>query len=546
MGSARAWETLANTMDSFAAQASSMTRHFQAKEAEEKRAQAVANKATIKAHVDSMEAEVIQSLRQSSVDHVNDFEAYTASAEGFKKGWLKSEVLDSVPGMRQAFETMVNNKIVQYSADPYKNTQEKVKSDNAASALNLVREQMEDVAHQGRKAIDYWHENESHLVNWEDNKSLIKHKENTTEKYNQLLASINNLVLEHDMSAEKAFELQEELETNYVTSVMLSHVSVLSEAHVGEADDAKAWEDLHSFATAPNRFLKKNKYLNSLMPEGYVISDDQRESIYKAVLDVWSEDQRQQKVLDDKIEKAHLADQANKVSDFVTRMAEGDETVTINVLNYARDDGDISDKDYQRLVADLQGDKYYKEDDDLILEIQTSLFDPDSDPFDIQMSILQAGFDRDIKPNTQKDLLAMLRSGKLSDVRNNPNYKFAVESIKRDMQTTGIMAQFSDPANKNITLALRALWEGVVDGQDPMELYPILVNKYKASESSQSSMNVWNPVWIGTEKNPDKNKTIAKIGEMAENGTISDSEAEQMLSDFDTWISGWELRQDRN
>ena len=556
--SAQAWETLAQTMDNFGQQAGALSRNIINKNKADERAQAAADKLTVTNYVNSREAEILTSLQKLSVDNEFDYEGYITSAQALKKAWLDSEGLDSIKGMRQAFTTLIDMKTQEYGAKPYENVQKQLKTEGRVLATENLDASVSDAVFAGEAWINTHYEGnidlDTHLDLYEEQ------SKKSVNTFLEMMQKFDDLVDTHNFTAEEVIKLETEMTSKHLNGIIRGELKQ-------QMKTGNGLKMIREFKANPNKFIKNRPHLAALFIEGYHIDADSRDDVGEKLLKFWTDTRKDNDYMESEAAAALEIEQANNFSDFIYMLG-GDSYINEEEIIKARNRGDISPAQHDTLIDAIRSDKYFVEDEEMKMNIQQMLYNPNSKQTDI-VQVLNAAFtDKDINWGTYTSFMNDARSGNLSDITTTPYFQTASSNLAARLHPEGPTAAYKTGVADAISYARRELYLRVKDGEQPIMIEDEIYERWSKSlrKTWEEVMNTeeasteevlkeidtsvgvsladsetdpdtgWNTYWIGDAKKPSMIKTEMKIAKELDEGIIDETQAEALLKEFRTYM----------
>jgi len=556
--SAQAWETLAQTMDNFGQQAGALSRNIINKNKADERAQAAADKLTVTNYVNSREAEILTSLQKLSVDNEFDYEGYITSAQALKKAWLDSEGLDSIKGMRQAFTTLIDMKTQEYGAKPYENVQKQLKTEGRVLATENLDASVSDAIFVGEAWIETHYEGN---IDLQTNLDLYEEQsKKSVNTFIEMMQKFDDLVDTHNFTAEEVIKLETEMTSKHLNGIIRGELKQ-------QMKTGNGLKMIREFKANPNKFIKNRPHLAALFIEGYHIDADSRDDVGEKLLKFWTDTRKDNDYMESEAAAALEIEQANNFSDFIYMLG-GDSYINEEEIIKARNRGDISPAQHDTLIDAIRSDKYFVEDEEMKMNIQQMLYNPNSKQTDI-VQVLNAAFtDKDINWGTYTSFMNDARSGNLSDITTTPYFQTASSNLAARLHPEGPTAAYKTGVADAISYARRELYLRVKDGEQPIMIEDEIYERWSKSlrKTWEEVMNTeeasteevlkeidtsvgvsladsetdpdtgWNTYWIGDAKKPSMIKTEMKIAKELDEGIIDETQAEALLKEFRTYM----------
>jgi len=471
------------------------------------------------AYVNSMEAEVLKTFRELSIVHINDHEGYMNAATAAAEVWLENETLDGTEGMRQLFTTMVNNKMAQYAEIPYQNTITQEREEQKTEALNNIDENIADAVFQAEdwvtKANQASIDIETNPQEFEDQRELVENQ------YEVLETKIDNLVLEHDLSADEALALETELKTRFLSGVITAQLAI-------DMNNDEGWDSIEKFYENPNKFIKNNPYIAAMFPEGFKITDTERDEIWKELLDYKDTVNKHDDYAQKKELEALEIEHNDNFSETLFNLADMDKDDPQDIQDLL-DNDKISNEQHDALIYALTSDKYAQEDAEVVSDILFMLFDPKSKDTDIYDAIVEATAAGHINRNTIESMLTKLRSGTLNELTNSFEFKHSMNMIR--MGLTKDADKYTEGEANAVRYAQDEFYKRIIEGEKPLDIYDEIIDRYQKVLTNEGVVN--EPIEqevVETEKSVEVD--FAKAGSTYQN-SVYDSETK-----FNTYFEG--------
>jgi hypothetical protein len=558
LGSARAWETLANSLDSWSAQIGNHNRKQKANEVAAERAQVAADKLTSTNYVNSRESEILTELHKLSINNENDYTGYITAAHALRKTWLDSEGLDSIKGMREAFTTLIDKKTQEYGVGPYENEQAKLKAEGRTLATENLDASVTDAIFAGEAWI-----NTHYVGNIDLDTHLDLYEEQSKKSINtyvEMIQKFDDLVDTHNFTAEEVVKLETEMTSKHLNGVMRGELKQ-------QMKNSAGLKMIREFVQNPNKFIKDKPHLAALFVEGYHIDADSREDVSEKLYKFWTDTRKDNEVMEAEAEKQLNIEQENNFSDYIYLLG-GAETINEEDILKARNRGDISPSQHDTLLDAMRSDKYRTEDEEMKMNIQQMLYNPNSKQRDIVQVLNSAFTNKDINWGTYTSFMNDVRSGNLSDVTTTPYFQTASSNLAARLHPQGPQVAYDTWVADAISFARRELYLRTLDGEQPIMIEDEIFERWNKSkkktwdevmnteEASTEEVLVeidtnvgfsladseidpdtgWNTYWIGDAKKPSMLQTEMKIAKELDEGLIDETQAEDLLKEFRTYM----------
>lgn len=549
--SAQVWETLANTLDNFGQQAGALSRNIMANQKAEAAAQKKADDLVKKNYLDSMEADIIEAAHQASVNNPTDYEAYITEFDAKAEVWLNAEELESMTGAKQLLNTMIENKRVEYGKKPYEATQLKIKEDGIALAERNITLDMDSAIH---STNDYIGQFSNITVDVESDPEALKQmeevKQEALNQYAKLAAKIEDYVVINGIEVDKALEFEKNMQDKYVTGVIQNQI-----AH--DIAEGKGSDSLEEFYENPTKFLRSRDYLSALVPEGIVINEELKESIYGELYKYLGNVQSQKEKIEKEEEEVLKADQSQNFAAYKAGIQTGSD-ISLSELEDAWQNEVIDDTQYNNLVEDIVNKTYYEEDAETLWSLHQEMITPSILLSQKTQSISEALTDNLISGETAATLLSKANSS--SKVTSAPYFSQANSNIAKAfglIESGDFVASFGDTGLSkdditNMRYAQEELYRRVERGESAIEIQNEIIEKYTSLDTAQklplgkignhdwadayTMENGFNTYFVGTPNKPLGGETTLKIGTDLASGVITETQAELLTKQLKKYI----------
>ena len=566
MSSANVWKTLANTLDNYSSQltgvANTQMSNFKSNQASSRAAAKSAenslrlsNERATKVYVDGKESDVLTSLSQLSIDFANDYTGYIKAANNLQKTWLESPELDGVDGMRDAFTTMVTNKIQQYGVEPYKNYALKEKENGKRVGTQNLDDFVVDANFQISQFIDSVNDGSieqlDNLDNYQQQTDIVE------GKYLTLTAKIDDLVRINNFSADEAIALEDKMTLQFFSGIIKSQLD-------GEMKNNNGWNAIEEFHDSPNKFIRKRAHLNALLPKGIKINDEMAASIYSDLLSYYKESNTQRDYLQTKVEEEDTKRHSDNFSGILQGFVEGSTSYTKEFLMDMLKSNDLSNDGHDTLLKAIFNETYVKDDAMVVWGLNKLLVNPESNFQEREASITEALIDGDISVPTASAMLTKIVDS--DKVTEKPYFSIGWRAIENGLVDD--VTKLTDNEGDVLNFAQQEYYnrvQGYTDGkgeyhapENAQDIYQEIVEKYRAvlktkydddsptevldygktiditigadlAAMSYDKTTGWNTFFIGTPAKPESVQTKIKIGTMLEADEISEKDAEILL-----------------
>lgn len=422
----------------------------------------------LNAYVQDLENDVIENVSRLSIEHANDYGAFSNLVEQRKQATLKQI---TNPTLKQEAENLYAKKALQYGEKVYRTTfdlQQQAKRQQIENDLRLHNIDTQSMLSSAiRSAYDPSMTPDAYVN--VVGPALQQQRSYMNAKLDSLGALNTKAGLEKRSAAEKKILIE------------LYSTAVLEEAMIAEENGASGAGILFEFDKNPSKFFNDKAHLAALFPEQKIqLTEGEQAQIMIAgakKLNLYREDQ--ERIADAKI-KAKEDESSKQYAFMLQNHVQTPGSITNDMVIASYNNGSLTEKDHNTLLKVLQGDSYYKEDDAIKIELNEKLFDPTYDQFTLFDDIRVAVEARQISPITQGELLGKLRSGTLRDIKKMPYYTEAFNHIKNNLKISGPGAILLKPGEaKNISLATDELYNRVVAGEKPQDIWQDILTTYK-------------------------------------------------------------------
>ena len=571
MSSANVWKTLANTLDNYSSQltgvANTQMSNFKSNQAASKASakaaatqERLANERATAVFVNSKESDVMTSLSNLSVDFNDNYAGYIEAANKLAENWSKDNTLDSIAGMRVAFETMVSNKIQQYGEAPYKNFANKQKKTAKIAAEKNVNNFVDDAIHSVSQFIN--NVNDGTITPLDDVKGeLYAEQTNLVEgKYLTLQAKIDELIINNNYSAADAIKIEQAAQLNFYSGVIKSQIDY--EMKVGNG-----WRSIDSFRENPNKFIKSREHLSALFPESAKMNNAMASTIYEDMLKHYKETLTQKDYAEKKAEEETLQMQSDNFSQMLYDLVDSEIQVDDYTVKQMLKDGDINNDHHDFLIKAIGQDTYVKDDPLKVFDLNKQIIDTQSSYQDKEQAITDAVLDGDIGVTTA---LAMLtKASTSSEVTNKKYFQIGWNAIE-----SALVADLNKRTKNegDVTNAAQEEYYNRVQGytdddgkyfppEDGMSIYQEIVDKYRPllsktkneveiqpyydidtkvgasfTEMEFDKTTGWNTFFVGTPEKVQAFATKVKVGELLALELISEKAATKILKQLRDYV----------
>ena len=528
LSGASPWESLSDTMSTFT---SSIAQYQQGVNKQ--------HDADVKNYINSQEDDIITEIGKLSIDHENDYATFTEKAEAFKKIKMDAMSKDEALGadFAKAFGQIADDKIAQYGEGVYA---KKVKLDRARN-LQTAEHNLEtwaiDTEHLIDSTVNTWHNDP--LVR----EGYVESIAPLFQTQRDMFAGKVDGLLELGVSGDAAFKKENALLGRFYKKAAMAELTANMEKGNG-------WQTIQDFNADPSKFFSSRPQLQALFPEVKVaMSDEDKSETFKEMLSILGGYQGQQDRMQDAIATDRAIEHSNQYSFMLDRIVEDPTSVTADEIRQTLASGDIDNKGHDTLLKIIQSGGLYKEDDNVVSNLYTSLFDPEADQFAVYDQIQSAVANKQITPATQKQMLATLRDGGLKDVTKDEDYQMAINEVKTEFRTTGPLAAFLPNESKNINRAIREIYElkkTLRPDQNFLDEVDAIKSKYKrTSESAKPKVSWRTGTWSGTAEAPEPEVSKQTLAILLESNQITDKQYMEQFNAIDEYMEAYNLRKSR-
>lgn len=522
MSEANAWEAMSNTLNNFSQTLLQVDKAQQAQ-----------YKAEVKEYVEGMESDIITNLGKVSIERENDYEHYERFVTAYKKGTLAG-IED--PNIRVAAGRMIDDKAVQYGQKVYQNytnvqTARKIQSAEDALEIHAV-----DTEHLIDSTINTWHKEPQFRDGYIESVSPI------FQTQRDMFAGKVDGLLELGVSGDAAFKKEQALLGRFYKKAAMAELTA-------NMEEGNGWQTIQDFNADPSKFFSSRPQLQALFPEVKVsMSDEDKTETFKEMMSMLNGYQGQQDRVQDAIAKDKLADQEFFYSNIQGQIADDSDNIAKEDVQSWLIEGKLTTKQHDSLLKMIQTGSLYSEDDNVVSGLYDMLFDPEADQFVIYDRIRQAVDNKQIKPATQKQMLATLRDGGLKDVTKNEDYQMAINEVKTEFRTTGMMAAWLPNESKNISKAIRDIYQmkkTLRPDQNFFDEVDKIKAKYKRSEESVNPIVSWSSNWSGTAEKPAPEESKNMLATLLENNQITQVQYLEQFNAIDDYMKAYNTRKSR-
>jgi len=466
--------------------------------------------------------------------------------------------LDSIKGMRQAFTTLIDMKTQEYGAKPYENVQKQLKTEGRVLATENLDASVSDAIFVGEAWIETHYEGN---IDLQTNLDLYEEQsKKSVNTFLEMMQKFDDLVDTHNFTAEEVIKLETEMTSKHLNGIIRGELKQ-------QMKTGNGLKMIREFKANPNKFIKNRPHLAALFIEGYHIDADSRDDVGEKLLKFWTDTRKDNDYMEAEAAAALEIEQANNFSDFIYMLG-GDSYINEEEIIKARNRGDISPSQHDTLIEAIRSDKYFVEDEEMKMNIQQMLYNPNSKQTDI-VQVLNAAFtDKDINWGTYTSFMNDARSGNLSDITTTPYFQTASSNLAARLHPEGPTAAYKTGVADAISYARRELYLRVKDGEQPIMIEDEIYERWSKSlrKSWEEVMNTeeasteevlkeidtsvgvsladsetdpdtgWNTYWIGDAKKPSMIKTEMKIAKELDEGIIDETQAEALLKEFRTYM----------
>ena len=531
MTEANAWESLSNSLSDFASTIATSE--------ERKRIAAVQqHNADVKAYINSQEDDIITHIGKLSIDNENDYNSFITKANAFKKGKLDAMSQDPELGadFASGFGQMADDKIAQYGQKVYQNQANLFKAENLQVAQKSIETHAVDTENMIDSAVNMWHESPG---------LRDKYLEDVTPQFQtqrDMFAFKVDELLELGVSGKEAFKQEQALLNRFYKKAAMAELTA-------NMEEGNGWQTIQDFNANPSKFFSSRPQLQALFPEVKIsMSDEDKNETFKEMMQMLNGYQGQQDRIADARAKDKLADQEFLFSNIQSQIADDPTAIEKSFIQDWLAEGKLNTKQHDSLLKTIQTGGLYREDDNVVSGLWDTLFDPTADQFAVYDQIRQAVDNQQITPQTQKAMLGVLRDGALKDVTKDEDYQMAINEVKTEFRTTGMLKDFNPNESRNISRAIRDLYQlkkTLRPDQDFWQEVDKIKAKYKrVSESSVPKVS-WRSNWVGTAEEPNVEETKRMLAEQFETKQLPHLQFLEQVNAFDDYMESYNLRKSR-
>jgi len=516
LSEAQAWESISNTLANFA---NTMSRK---------------SDANVKSYLNSQEDDIITKIHQLSVDNESDYDAFISKAEGYKQG--KLQVMGEEQGLgseyTSGFAQMIDDKVAQYGQSVYVKHAEKQKAEEVSIATRTLDAHIADTENMIQQSIDFYHENPNAQATFSE--TFGPKFKTQADMFANKFDSLLDLGVKADSVFEQETKARKSLYKKAVMAEML---------RANKQGGDKAWGIIQEFNNNPNKFFKSRPYLEAMFQDGKVVfSEEDKNEAFNDMLSALGNYQTQQdRVIEGKA-KERQTEWNKQYSYMVNLMATQPGLVTVDMVKNSYNEGSLGTKEHDSLVKMIQKGSVFRDDDNTVSQINTAMYDPESDQFEIYDMIMSAQERWELSVSTQKQMLQDLRSEKFKDITGDTDYQLAINEIKTEFRTTGPLSAFLPNESKNINLAIREVYQlrkTLRPDQDFLEEVDKIKAKYKRPGSGQNKKIQWNPLWSGTAEAPNNKETELMLNRALESKQISMEQFIEQMNNLESYMTNY-------
>ena len=522
MSEANAWESLSNTMTNFSQTLLQVDK-----------AQKKAYNAEVKEYVEGMESDIITNLGKVAIDRVNDYEHYERFVTAYKKGTLAG-IED--PNIKDAAGKMIDDKAVQYGQKVFQNHINLRSARQLQSAEDSLEIHAVDTEHLIDSTINTWHQQPEFRDGYIDSVSPI------FQTQRDMFANKIDGLLELGKTGDAAFKQEQALLGRFYKKAAMAELTA-------NMEEGKGWQTIQDFNADPSKFFSSRPQLQALFPEVKIsMSDEDKNATFKDMMSMLNGYQGQQDRVQNAIAADKLEGQEFFYSNIQGQIADDPENIDKANLQSWLEEDKITTKQHDSLLKMVQSGGLYSEDDNIVSGLWDTLFDPTADQFAVYDQIRQAVDNNQITPATQKQMLATLRDGGLKDVTKDEDYQMAINEVKTEFRTTGMMAAWLPNESRNISKAIRDIYQmkkTLRPDQNFFDEVDKIKAKYKRTSEAATPKVSWSSNWSGSADAPEPDVSKDMLAILLESKQITKAEYLEQFEAIDEYMKAYKLREGR-
>lgn len=519
MTQARGAETLAQRLSAFAAR----------KEQEFARAETLQQQQFDKAYLDGIENDVIRDMGRLATDHETDFDQFTVLAQENKTATIE-QIED--PAMKERASVIFDRKLLQYGEQVYRKTNEFRIAQQSQIAQDDIKLHSSDTQNMISTAI-------RHGMNMDPEKFKEALGTSIDDQRLYIANKLDNMPgLTTKAGLEKRSKMADQVRLD------LYQAAVVERAMIEEETGGNGASVLFNFTQNPTDFFKNDPVLSAIFPEDLpVISEDEQNTMFLEGMKIINAHRDNEEYMQTQKDEEQQQVWADHHTTLLMQIAQNPKLDWLPIINNYQKENWLGNKEYESLLKIVQAGTLFKEDDNLVSEIWTNMYDPSFDQFAIYDQIQNGAKHGQISPSMQLQMLNTLRDGSLRDVTRNEDYKLAFNSID-DMRTTGPLQAFNTDESARITKARFELYQRTREGENPLEIIDEIKNKYRKSTTKPTTAT-WNTAWIGSADEPDQAATEKTLATQFKNKQISFEQYSREIEALEAFMKSYNLRQSR-
>ena len=522
MSEANAWESLSNTMTNFSQTLLQVDK-----------AQKKAYNAEVKEYVEGMESDIITNLGKVAIDRENDYEHYERFVTAYKKGTLAG-IED--PNIKDAAGKMIDDKAVQYGQKVFQNHINLRSARQLQSAEDSLEIHAVDTEHLIDSTINTWHQQPEFRDGYIDSVSPI------FQTQRDMFANKIDGLLELGKTGDAAFKQEQALLGRFYKKAAMAELTA-------NMEEGKGWQTIQDFNADPSKFFSSRPQLQALFPEVKIsMSDEDKNATFKDMMSMLNGYQGQQDRVQNAIAADKLEGQEFFYSNIQGQIADDPENIDKANLQSWLEEDKITTKQHDSLLKMVQSGGLYSEDDNIVSGLWDTLFDPTADQFAVYDQIRQAVDNNQITPATQKQMLATLRDGGLKDVTKDEDYQMAINEVKTEFRTTGMMAAWLPNESRNISKAIRDIYQmkkTLRPDQNFFDEVDKIKAKYKRTSEAATPKVSWSSNWSGSADAPEPDVSKDMLAILLESKQITKAEYLEQFEAIDEYMKAYKLREGR-
>jgi hypothetical protein len=145
-------------------------------------------------------------------------------------------------------------------------------------------------------------------------------------------------------------------------------------------------------------------------------------------------------------------------------------------------------------------------------------------------------------------MLATLRDGGLKDVTKDEDYQMAINEVKTEFRTTGMMAAWLPNESRNISKAIRDIYQmkkTLRPDQNFFDEVDKIKAKYKRVPEAATPTVSWSSNWSGSADAPEPDVSKDMLAILLESKQITKAEYLEQFEAIDEYMKAYKLREGR-